>query len=573
MASASLDHIDAGYLAVDAERRIIAFNAKAEALTGLSRPAVLGRPCFEVFADWRCRETCPLNQPSPVEADCSRAHHLKMETKEGAIVLVRKTVRPLTDGRGRVGGLAETLIEQTASGAGGQHQLRLVLDSMNLGVFTTDREGRITFFNQMAEQITGLRKHLAVGRTCREVLGSTLCDTDCPLTRAIQTGRAQVEQEAVFVRQDGRSVVPVSETAVPLLGSDGSVRGAVGTFRALDLSRAVESRVKQTVNWEDFIGQSPRIKRIFEVLRLVAPTSTTILIEGPTGVGKDLLSRIIHHQSPRRKGPLVKVNCAALPETLLESEMFGYVRGAFTGAEGNKPGRFELADRGTIFLDEIGEVPLALQAKLLRVIEDQEYYPLGARQTTKVDVRILAATNQPLLQQVEDGRFREDLYFRLNVVRVYIPPLKERREDIPLYLNRFIQRKNIEKGTFICRVSERALEVLLNYDYPGNVRELDNILEHACLLCQGDVIQFDHLPLYMVERLTDRPHPAAPVPAELAAGPVCAPGPGDNAADPERARIIKALADNQWQRRRAADALGVDRTTLWRWMKRFNIGQ
>ena len=174
--------------------------------------------------------------------------------------------------------------------------------------------------------------------------------------------------------------------------------------------------------------------------------------------------------------------------------MFGYLRGAFTGAERDKPGRFQLADGGTIFLDEISEVPLSLQAKLLRVIEDREFYPLGARKTVKVDVRIITACNRSLYEQVQAGLFREDLYYRLNVIRVHVPPLRERRQDIPLLIRRFIQKKNVEKGTFICRFDEPALDRLLNYDYPGNVREMENILEHACLLCQGDVIRDHHLP-------------------------------------------------------------------------------
>ncbi|MBU1740746.1 MAG: sigma 54-interacting transcriptional regulator, partial [Proteobacteria bacterium] len=295
-------------------------------------------------------------------------------------------------------------------------------------------------------------------------------------------------------------------------------------------------------------------------------------IEGPTGTGKDLLANIIHHQSPRRNRSFIKVNCAALPEALLESEMFGYVKGAFTGADRHKPGRFELADSGTIFLDEIGEMTLALQAKLLRVIEDQEYYALGARKTTKVDVRILAATNRPLLRQVEAGQFREDLYFRLNVIRIYIPPLLERPEDIPLYINRFIQRKNIERGTFICRVSQTALDLLLNYDYPGNVREVENILEHACLLCQGDVIDHGHLPLYMEERLAERQGGAARVgPAPDDPTVSGADQGAEAAADPERARILRTLEDHHWHRRRAAEALGIDRTTLWRRMRRLGI--
>ena len=314
-----------------------------------------------------------------------------------------------------------------------------------------------------------------------------------------------------------------------------------GLSKMLDQERGYE--------WQDFIGKSPQVKRLFDVLKVVSPSNATILIEGPTGTGKDLLSNIIHQNSPRARKPLIKVNCAALPENLLESEMFGYAKGAFTGAEKDKPGRFQLADGGTIFLDEISEMPLALQAKLLRVIEDQEFYPLGGSTTTKVDVRILAACNQPLAQQVKAGHFREDLYYRLNVVRVYIPPLRERTQDIPELIRSFIQKKNVERGTYICKLSQSAWDFMLNHDYPGNVRELENVLEHACLLCQGDVIKEHHLPWGLRESVASPPEP-------------------HHQPDTEREKLIAVLEENGWRRAQAAETLGIDRTTLWRKMKR-----
>jgi len=257
--------------------------------------------------------------------------------------------------------------------------------------------------------------------------------------------------------------------------------------------------------------------------------------------------------SPRRGKPFIKVNCAALPENLLESEMFGYLRGAFTGAVRDKPGRFQLADGGTLFLDEISEMPLSLQAKLLRVLEDMEFYPLGARKTVHVDVRVLAACNKPLDRQVQRGLFREDLHYRLDVIRLHIPPLRERRQDIPLLIRRFLQRKNVERGTYICRFSQDALDVLLNYDYPGNVREMENILEHACLLCRGDVIRCEHLP------------------RDLRLLPGVCPAPPASAGDLDKAEVLAALESHQWSRQQAALALGIDRTTLWRRMKRLGI--
>ncbi len=430
----------------------------------------------------------------------------------------------------------------------------LILDSVAMGVFAIDLDGRIVYFNRAAEEMTGVPAKKALGKPCRDVFKSSLCDSSCPVFRAIETRENQVNIDAVFIRHGGRSVLPVKVSASPVMNRSGRVVGGVEVFQSQHLAKILDEASSQSLDWDDFIGTSQQIAKIFDVLKVVAPTDVTILIEGPTGTGKDLLSNIIHSQSTRRGKPFVKVNCAALPENLLESELFGYQRGAFTGAHRDKPGRFQLADKGTIFLDEISEMPLSLQAKLLRVIEDREFYPLGGRRTTKVDVRIIAATNKPLGEQVAAGLFREDLFYRLNVIRVHIPPLKERPEDIPLLINRIIQRKNVERGTFICRFSPDALDRLLNHHYPGNVRELENILEHACLLCGGDVIQTQHLPVYLqadpcAEERTGR----------------------SEAEEAERRRLISALTQNDWNRQKTAAALNMDRTTLWRKMKRLGI--
>jgi transcriptional regulator with PAS, ATPase and Fis domain len=285
-----------------------------------------------------------------------------------------------------------------------------------------------------------------------------------------------------------------------------------------------------------------------------------VLIEGPTGTGKDLLARIIHSAGKRAERPLVKVNCAALPENLLESEMFGYVKGAFTGADRDKPGRFQEADGGTIFLDEIGDLPLPLQAKLLRVLEDREFYPLGSRKTTKVDVRIIAATNQEMELLVKEKRFREDLYYRLNVIRIELPGLKERKADLPLLISHILKRLSMTKDTRIERISEDAMEVLLNYDYPGNVRELENILEHAFIICQGTTIEKKHLPPAPLKYIRREPgdQPVMEIRQE--------------AAD-EKERLLAMLRKYQWNRGQTANALNIERTTLWRKMRKYNLLQ
>jgi transcriptional regulator with PAS, ATPase and Fis domain len=255
---------------------------------------------------------------------------------------------------------------------------------------------------------------------------------------------------------------------------------------------------------------------------------------------------------------MVKVNCAAIPGNLIESEMFGYIKGAFTGADRDKPGRFQEADGGTIFLDEIGDLPLSLQAKLLRVLEDQEFYPLGSRRTTKVDVRIIAATNRDLRKLVDKRQFREDLFYRLNVLRIELPPLRERRADIPLLIRHIMRRLCTVKKCRSGDISQKTMEVLLNYDYPGNVRELENILEYALTVCRQDIIEPRDLPVYVKSEGTD-------------GGDSSFSGAINNASDKERRKIIRALNENNWHRKKTAETLGIDRTTLWRRMKVLNI--
>jgi len=276
-----------------------------------------------------------------------------------------------------------------------------------------------------------------------------------------------------------------------------------------------------------------------------------VLIVGESGTGKELFAHAIHKLSRRKDGPLIKVNCSALPETLLESELFGYVKGAFTDAKKDKPGRFKLAEGGTIFLDEIGDVSVAVQVKLLRVIEQKEFEPLGATYTEKVDVRIIAATNRDLEEMVKDGRFREDLYYRLNVMKVELPPLRERRDDIPLLVEHFIQKYNKKMGKEIEGVSEEAMRLLLNHTYPGNVRELENILEHAFILCKGRIILPEHLPHYL--------HAKAP---SL---------PAASLREWEREMIKEALRRSGGNITSAARELGIHRTTLWRKMKKYHL--
>jgi transcriptional regulator with PAS, ATPase and Fis domain len=299
------------------------------------------------------------------------------------------------------------------------------------------------------------------------------------------------------------------------------------------------------------------MQKVFEMIPVVAGSHASVLIEGDTGTGKDLLAKVIHSTGERKHKPLVKINCAAIPEALIESEIFGYVKGAFTGAERDKPGRFQEADGGTIYLDEIGDLPLGLQAKLLRVLEDKEFYPLGSRHTRKVDVRIISATNRGLENLIRQRLFREDLFYRLNVVRIELPPLTERRDDLPLLIRHLIRKLCAARGSPPPDISNTAMQVLLNHTYPGNVRELENILEHALILGRSGSIEPAHLPDYL-----NPSDPGAPSPSR--------PRPHDPLA-PEARRILSVLRRHNGHRGQSARALGIDRTTLWRKIKRYGL--
>jgi transcriptional regulator with PAS, ATPase and Fis domain len=350
--------------------------------------------------------------------------------------------------------------------------------------------------------------------------------------------------------------VPIRATYLPLRNENGIAVGGLATFSDLTLVHQLKQAIEDRYTYYDMVGRSPAMQRIFENVQVVAKTDTTVLIEGPTGTGKDFLAKVIHSASRRSAKPLVKVNCAAIPDTLLESEMFGYVKGAFTGAVQDRIGRFQAADGGTIFLDEIGDLPLALQAKLLRVIEEKVFFRLGTSQTTKVDVRVISASNQSLERLVARKQFREDLYYRLNVFRIELPSLKDRTADVPLLIGHILRRLSTSKGVAPPEISENAMQVLLNYSYPGNIRELENILEHALILCQESVLRRKHLPDYLRQRPT-----AAGGGRER----------GEISGSSERTRILAALRRHNGNRSQAARALGMDRSTLWRKIKKLQL--
>jgi PAS domain S-box-containing protein len=430
----------------------------------------------------------------------------------------------------------------------------VILDSINEGVFTVDLDWHITSFNQAAERITGVDRNRAIGRRCSEILRADVCQQDCALKRTFSEGVPVVNATAHIVNHMGKRV-PVRLSTALVNDESGRVIGGVETFQDLSQVEQLQKELQRRYTFEDIVGRSPAMRKVFEVVPQIAESSSTVLIEGASGTGKELFARAIHHLSPRRNKRFVVVNCAALPDTLLESELFGHKAGAFTDARQDKPGRFVLADGGTIFLDEIGDISPAMQVRLLRVLQDHIVEPLGSVQPVQVDVRVVAATNKDLAQLVRAGRFRDDLYYRIRVIHLKIPGLRQRREDIPLLVDHLVAKFTRLHGKDIAGVSDEVMARLMEYDYPGNVRELENIIEQAFVLCRGGLIKLHHLPPEL------RPFGTMGVgsfhPTSLKAM--------------ENHLIAETLQRYQGNRGKAARELGIDPSTLYRKIKAMQL--
>jgi PAS domain S-box-containing protein len=431
-----------------------------------------------------------------------------------------------------------------------------ILESISDGVFTIDTEKRVTSFNRAAESITGFKSGDAIGQYCFDVFRANICEKRCALEETLATGRPQVNVSALIISKSGVQK-PISIGTAILKNEKGDIIGGVETFRDLSELENLRRQLSERYSPEDIVGRHPRMKEILSFLPDIAESESPVLIEGPTGSGKELIARAVHHLSPRQEGPFIAVNCAALPETLLESELFGYSKGAFTGAVKDKPGRFSLAHGGTLFLDEISSTSPSFQADLLRILEGGEFTPLGDTRTLRSDFRLVTATNHELGKQVREETFREDLYYRLNVVKISLPPLRERKEDIPLLVDHFIRKFNLLKDRSVQGVTPEVLSFLLDYPFPGNIRELENIIEYAFITCKEDEIGVEHLSRDLTEGQDDQ-----------AQAPLLS---GKESEEAEKIRaILKRYPKNRLE---AARALGISRSTLWRKIKKYGLAR
>jgi len=430
---------------------------------------------------------------------------------------------------------------------------QIICDSLADGVFTVDMDQRVTSFNRAAEKITGISREEAIGKRCFEVFRANVCETGCVIQKSMETGKAISDMPVYIVRADKKRI-PITVNTALLKNSQGQVIGGVETFRDMTVIARLRQELTKRHTFDDILSKNDRILKLFTLLPQIAESDSTVLIEGATGTGKELFARAIHKHSHKKDGPFVAVNCGALPDTLIESELFGYKQGAFTDAKKDKPGRFALADNGTLFLDEIGDISRTIQVRLLRVLEEKAYEPLGSTTSVKTNARVVAATHRNLEELVAKGLFREDLFFRINVIKLSLPVLVERKEDIPLLVDHFIQKFNALKGKDMIGLSQRATAAVMLYDWPGNVRELENAIEHAFVISRGQVIRLEDLP-----EAIHPPNDTLQIPGGLTLREI------------EKHAINQALLRNKGKKMATARELGIDKNTLRRKINRLGI--
>ncbi|NTV49964.1 MAG: sigma 54-interacting transcriptional regulator [Geobacteraceae bacterium] len=430
-----------------------------------------------------------------------------------------------------------------------------ILDSLADGVFTIDSQMRIQFFSRAAEEITGFPHEDAIGQHYNTILRFSKETFACPVQETLETGAPVLNRGLEIIgRNNHKKHISISTSV--LCDSDGDVCGSVAVIHDLSSFYPLKNAMLDKLSFQHIVSRNPSMRRLFDVTADIAASEATVFLHGESGTGKELFARAIHELSPRKKGPLIIVNCGALPENLCESEIFGVRKGAYTGATENRQGRLELCSGGTFFLDEIGDLPLSLQVKLLRVLENKEFQPLGAKAPMKADVRFITATHRNLEEMVEAGTFRRDLYFRINIVQLNIPPLRERKEDIPLLLDMNLKKFNQAYSKNINCVSPEVLNLLLAYDFPGNVRELQNLVEQSVVLCKGGEITLDHMPTGFKHGISSNK------------------GSRQRSSKAPEAEVLSDLiARHQGNRTEAAQELGVDRSTLWRWVRNAGLAE
>jgi PAS domain S-box-containing protein len=424
--------------------------------------------------------------------------------------------------------------------------LERILDSLMEGIIAHDKERRILFFNRAAEKITGYDRAEVLGRDCHDAFGSPFCGGRCSFCGEPPNSWTNVNYPLNLVSKEGSSR-RIEMSVTGMTDENGCFTGVLAAFRDVTDLIGLQIRLGQITSFAGIIGQDHQMLQIFEQIRELATNDYPVYLTGETGTGKELVAAAIHNESRRGGGPFVPINCGALPEGVLESELFGHVKGAFSGAIRDKKGRFELADGGTIFLDEVVDLTKSMQVKLLRVLQEGTFERVGGEETVSVDVRVISAANRDLKREVEKKNFREDLYYRLNVVPIELPPLRARKNDIPLLAEEFLRQAS-EQGQKTAGLSKKALSMMMDYLWPGNVRELQNALHHALVKCKGRLIRPEDLPMELQSRRSSRRGPTRKLNREM---------------------VQAALDRTGGNKAKAARHLGVGRATLYRFLEEF----
>ncbi|MBI9071592.1 MAG: sigma 54-interacting transcriptional regulator [Melioribacteraceae bacterium] len=430
-----------------------------------------------------------------------------------------------------------------------------ILDSLGEGVFTVDKNFKIKFFNKAAEKITGHKRDEVIGKFCKHIFRSDLCFHDCPIAKVLQTKKNIYDFET-NIQSKAKDTIPIKLNSAVLYNENEEPVGGVISFKDLCDVESLKFSLKKEADYHGIIGRSKQIREIFDLIDEISDSDASVLIHGQSGTGKELVANAIQKTCHRKDKPFIKINCSVFPDNLLASELFGHVKGAFTDAVKDRPGRFEIADGGTIFLDEVAEMPLQMQVKLLRVLQEGSFERVGESVTRKADVRVIAATNIDIQEALKNGTFREDLYYRLNVIPIEVPPLSARMDDLIPLINHFLSKYSILYNKEIKEVDEETIETLSSYDWPGNIRELENVIEYAFVRANKEKsISKDKLPLIL------RNNKAKFVPQTNFI----------RSSDFDKNEMIEILKRNKWNKTAVAKELGIGRTTLWRKLKTLGL--
>ena len=556
-----------GIAVISKDMKIIVFNEAASRITGFQDEEIIDRDCDLLFK--KCKYEMRYITEALNDDRTFTNLSINITDKNGTIKNVLASLTPIRKDNNVLSlvfvfrdtremlKMAEDLETKTYELIDQKNKLDAIFNSNIEGTFTIDKDWNITSFNDSAVKITGHKKSESIGKKCWEIFNSAICRNGCHMEQTMQKGKTMIGNELEILNKNGTRI-PIRVNSGILLNNKGEKVGAVETFIDISEIKNLSSHLDEKFKYENIVGKNKEIKQIISVLESVAQTDSSVLITGESGTGKEIAARAIHLNSGRRAGPFIAINCSAFAETLIESELFGHEKGAFTGAIKTKVGRFELAQGGTLFLDEIGDLSIAAQTKFLRVLETREFERVGGNKTIKLNARIIAATNKILSEEILAGKFREDLFYRINVMNVHLPPLRERKDDLPLLVNHFIEQFNLTFGKNIKQFSSSAYDYIEEYEWPGNIRELENVIEHCFILCNGDIIQAEHLP----KRLKSIANTNFGKTNQNEA---------NNFKVVEKELIMSVLNRNNQNRTKSAKELGVDPSTLWRKMKKLEI--